>query len=289
MRHLGVRRRAPCSVRRRAGDGRTIVFGMADRESAQEAYDRFAPVYDEFNSANNYEMWLGEVLLPELEKRGLQKGWALDVGCGTGRAFDPLLDRGWKVIGCDASAGMLDQAAEKFGFRVQLQQADARELAPIAPADADGGGFQLVLLLNEVVNYLTDDGDLERAFAGVRRNLAPNGLIVFDTNTLLWFGESFAAGKSEEMSARGWDWHGLNETVERGATYEARLSGQDVEPHVHRQRHWTPEQVDAALEDAGLRPLAALGQREENLQVILESPVDEERDSKIIHIAARAA
>jgi SAM-dependent methyltransferase len=257
---------------------------MADRESAQQAYDRFAPVYDEFNSANNYEMWLGDVLLPELEKHGLRKGAALDVGCGTGRAFDPLLDRGWQVVGCDASEGMLAQAAEKFGSRVQLLQADARELEPLG----GDGGFQLVLLLNEVVNYLTEDGDLERAFAGVRRNLAPGGLVVFDTNTLLWFRESFASGMSEEMSARGWDWQGLNEGVERGATYEAQLSGRGVQSHVHRQRHWTPEQVAAALEACGLAPLAAQGQREEDRQVILAAPVDEGRDSKIINIAARA-
>jgi len=263
---------------------------MADRESAEEAYDRFAPVYDEFNAANNYELWLGEVLLPELEKHGLRRGWALDVGCGTGRAFDPLLDRGWQVVGCDGSAGMLARAREKFGERVQLIHADARELEPISPSHdrPSGENFQLVLLLNEVVNYLTEDGDLERAFAGIRHNLSPDGLVVFDTNTLLWFRESFAAGKSEEMSARGWDWHGLNQRVERGAIYEARLSGQGVEQHVHRQRHWTPEQVDAALKASGLRPLATLGQREENGQVILESPTYEERDSKIIHIAGRA-
>lgn len=261
---------------------------MADRESAEEAYDRFAPVYDEFNSANNYELWLGEVLLPELEKHGLQRGWALDVGCGTGRAFDPLLKRGWEVVGCDASAGMLGQAAKKFGGRVRLVHADARELDPIPPALGEPGdeGFQLVLLLNEVVNYLTEDGDLGCLFAGIRRNLAPEGLVVFDTNTLLWFQESFASGKSEEMSARGWDWHGLNETIERGATYEARLSGQGVEAHVHRQRHWTPDQVEERLRKSGLRPLAALGMREENLRVMLESPVDEERDVKVVHIAA---
>lgn len=263
---------------------------MADRESAQEAYDRFAPVYDEFNSANNYELWLGEVLLPELEKHGLRRGWALDVGCGTGRAFDPLLDRGWQVVGCDGSAGMLAQAKEKFGERVQLIHADARELEAISPAPdhPDGENFQLILLLNEVVNYLTEDGDLERAFAGIRRNLSPEGLVVFDANTLLWFEQVFASGKSEDMSARGWDWHGLNETVERGATYEARLSGQGVEQHVHRQRHWTPEQVEVALESCGLRSVVMIGQREEDWQVILESPADEDRDSKIVNIAARA-
>ena len=263
---------------------------MADRESARDAYDRFAPVYDEFNSANNYEMWLGEVLLPELQKHGLRRGRALDVGCGTGRAFDPLLDRDWEVVGCDGSAGMLAQAAQKFGERVPLIHADARELEAISPSPGQPAGeaFQLVLLLNEVANYLTEDGDLERAFAGVRRNLSSEGLVVFDTNTLLWFRDSFASGKSEEMSARGWDWQGLNESVERGAIYEAQLSGQGVKSHVHRQRHWTPEQVEAALEASGLCPLAALGQREEDCQVILESPLDEARDSKVIHIAGRA-
>jgi SAM-dependent methyltransferase len=264
---------------------------MADRESAQETYDRFAPVYDEFTSANNYEMWLGEVLLPELEKHGLQRGWALDVGCGTGRAFDPLLKRGWGVVGCDASSGMLAQAKEKFGERVELIHADARELEEISPSPDHPGGenFNLVLLLNEVVNYMTEDGDLERVFAGIRRNLSPDGLVVFDANTLLWFRESFASGKSEELSERGWDWYGLSETVERGATYEMHVSGQNVKPYFHRERHWTPEQVEAALRDAGLRPCAALGQREENWRVILESSVDEERDSKTIHIAARAS
>ena len=263
---------------------------MADRESAQEAYDQLAPVYDEFTSANNYEMWVGEILLPELEKNGLQRGWALDVGCGTGRAFDPLLDRGWQVVGCDGSSGMLAQAAEKFGKRVQLIHADARELQPVSPAPdrPDGENFQLVLLLNEVVNYLTEDGDLERAFAGIRRNLSPDGLVVFDANTLLWFRDSFASGKSEELSARGWDCLGLADTVESGATYEMQLSGQGIQPHVHRQRHWAPTQIEAALEAVGLTPLTALGQREENLRVVLESGVDEERDSKAIHIAARA-
>jgi SAM-dependent methyltransferase len=263
---------------------------MADRESAQETYDRFAPAYDEFTSANNYEMWLGEVLLPELETHGLQRGWALDIGCGTGRAFEPLLNRGWGVVGCDGSTGMLAQAENKFGQRVKLIHADARELKPISPTPDHSGGenFQLVLLLNEVVNYLTEDGDLERAFAGIRRNLSQGGLVVFDANTLLWFRDSFASGKAEELSGRGWDWHGLSETVERGATYEMHLSGQGVKPFVHRERHWTPEQIEVALEAVGLRPVAALGQREENWQVILESRVDEKRDSKTIHIAARA-
>ena len=82
------------------------------KASAEATYDRFAPIYDEWNAQNDYEMWLGEALLPALEMHGLRKGWALDVGCGTGRAFLPLLARGWRVIGCDVSAGMLAEAGQ---------------------------------------------------------------------------------------------------------------------------------------------------------------------------------
>lgn len=271
-----------------AGIGADTVRGIVARDLTRDAYDGFAHVYDEFTSANNYEMWLGEVLLPELSKHGLRTGRALDIGCGTGRAFDPLLNRGWQVVGCDASQGMLGQAQRKFGDRVELIHADARALDAVMPAGDRSDAFQLTILLNEVVNYLTGDGDLERAFDAIRRHLSDDGLIVFDTNTLLWFRESFAAGRSEEMSARGWDWHGLTSEIVVGGSYEARLSGKCVEPHVHRQRHWTLERIDQALERCGLCPLATLGQREENWRVILDASPDEERDSKVVHIAGKS-
>jgi len=255
---------------------------------AREAYDNFAAVYDQFNSANNYEMWLGDVLLPELERHGLRTGRALDVGCGTGRAFEPLLSRGWEVIGCDVSTGMLAEAKRKFGSRVRLLEADGVDLPQIDHSKtAPGRGFDLILLLNEVVNYMTEDGDLERAFAGVRRNLHPShGLVVFDTATASWMRDVFASGRSEEMSARGWEWHGLSQQAVAGSTYEAQLSGRSIVPHVHRERHWTPAQVREAVEAAGLRHLALLGQREADGRVLLAKQVDEERDAKIIHLVA---
>jgi len=252
---------------------------------AQIAYDGFASVYDAFTSANNYEMWLGGVLLPELDRWGLQPGWALDIGCGTGRAFDPLLGRGWKVVGCDVSTGMLSQAEEKFGDRVQLIHSDARFLD--AESICPSGGFQMALLLNGVVNYLTEAGDLERVLSGVFNCLGHNGIVVFDTNTLHLFRESFGSGRDEEMSARGWEWHGLATEVVVGGLYEARLSGKHVEPQIHHQRHWTPDQVDEALDRCGLQPLVTYGQREENWQIILDAPLDEERDSRAIHIAVK--
>ncbi len=251
---------------------------MSDTRSA---YDRLAPIYDEFNAANDYEMWFG-LLLPELEKRGLGKaGRLLDAGCGTGRAFAPMLRRGWKIQGCDLSPGMIEEARQKFGDAVPLAVADLAELPTF-------GEFDLVWALNDVVNYLTEDGDLVRALEGMRSNLAPGGLMLFDANTLALFNSHFTEGAENEMSVGGWCWRGLSTSTEPGGAFEAEISGSRVETHAHRQRHHPVERVRDAIGAAGLVHLASLGQREAGGKVILTDPVDEQRDHKAIHIVRAA-
>lgn len=248
--------------------------------AAKTAYDAFASIYDDFNYRNDYEMWFG-ALLPELEQRGLRKGRLLDIGCGTGRAFKPMLRRGWEIQGCDVSVGMLEQARRKFGDAVPVDVADAREL-PVF------GEFELVWALNDVVNYLTGDGDLERALRGMRANLSRDGMVLFDSNTLSLFRSDFASGDSRGMSVGDWTWHGLSAEIEPGGTYEARVSGNGVETHVHRERHYPPETVRAVMEASGLEFLVALGQQEQDGKVVLVDPPDEMRDHKIIYIGRAA-
>jgi SAM-dependent methyltransferase len=252
----------------------------APNDDARLAYEAFASIYDDFNHLNDHEMWLG-TLLRELEKHGLRKGRLLDIGCGTGRAFEPMLRRGWEVLGCDLTPAMLAQARAKFGTTVPLEVADIREL-PVF------GKFELVLALNDVINYLLRDGDLERALTGMRANLAPGGLVLFDANTLSLFEASFASGDDERMSVGEWRWVGQGDRVEPGGIFEARVSGGEIEPHVHRERHWTEDQIRAAMETAGLELLTVLGQREVDLKVLLEQPPDDWRHYKVIHIGRAA-
>ena len=137
-----------------------------------------------------------------------------------------------------------------------------------------------------MVNYLTEDGDLERCFGGVARNLAPGGLVCFDANTLGLMRNNFAG---EGMKRGEWAWRGDAESVEPGGTYEAIISGPGMETSVHRQRHWTDEEIRGALEASGLECLARRGHYEdpESWEITLQETVDEERDLKSIYIAGR--
>jgi SAM-dependent methyltransferase len=275
----------PCHIWQRK---RLIFSGVGTVHSARAAYDRFAAIYDECNAQNDYERWLGTALLPTLRRFGLRNGRALDIGCGTGKAFPPLLKRGWTVSGCDVSPAMLDVARRKFGDRVPLYEFDARDVPRLETPDAPatGGCFQLVLLLNDVVNYLTDNGDLSRAFAAVRRNLTDGGLAAFDANSISLFRHAFGSGISEIMDERGVTWRGLAGEVHPGGTFEAQLSGRGVETHIHRQRHWTAQEIRAALAGAGLACVAAMGQSEDDGDIILSEPPNEEREFKVIYVAA---
>jgi SAM-dependent methyltransferase len=254
-----------------------------EESPALAAYEAFAPIYNEFNHLNDYEMWLGRNLLPELEKHGLKRGRALDVACGTGRAFAPLLKRDWEVRGCDLSPGMLKRAEQEAAGKVELGQADMREL-PVY------GEFELVLSLNDSLNYLIEEGDLERALAGMRANLADDGLLLFDVNAKSTYETgSWVPGNSREVEYEGrtWTWNPIGEV--RPGIFETRIEGEDVDTGIHLGRFLSEPEIRKAMNSAGLKCLAALSMTEVNLQVILHEPPDEDNDYKVIYIGRKTS
>jgi SAM-dependent methyltransferase len=250
-------------------------------DPALVAYEAFAAIYNEFNASNDYEMWVGRTLLPELHKYGLQDGGkALDVGCGTGRAFQPLLRRGWQVWGCDLSPAMLERAAEAGGAEVPLQVADMRELPRI-------DRFDLVLSLNDSVNYLLGDSDLVSALKGMRANLAAGGLLVFDVNSFSTYSTGYTEVREVEHEGSRWVWAGRGEIAP--SVFEARIAGDRLDGSIqHLERFRSESEVFEAMRAAGLIPLVALGMSEAEGEVVLSAPVDERRAYKIVFIGAPA-
>jgi SAM-dependent methyltransferase len=249
-------------------------------DPALAAYEAFAPIYNEFNHLNDYELWLGRTLLPELEKHGLRQGSALDVACGTGRAFGPLLRRGWSVRGCDLSPAMLERARQEAGDQVPLEVVDMREL----PAY---GEFELVLSLNDSVNYLLGDDDLRKALAAMRANLADDGLLLFDVNSKSTYDAGLwsKGDRTVEHQGRSWTWTSLGEV--KPSVYGSRITGDDMEPSDHHERFRPEAEVRATMKAAGLKCLSALSMNEVEGEIILTEPPDEERDYKVVYIGAK--
>lgn len=250
-----------------------------ETDSALVMYEAFAGVYDDFNHSNDYEMWLGRAILPELRKHGLSDpGCALDVGCGTGRAFRPLLRRGWRIHGCDLSPAMLEIAAEEGGGEVKLQVADMRELPRL-------GAFDLVLSLNDCMNYLLGDDDLLEALRRMRANLAENGLLVFDVNSSSTYASGYTGVREVEQAGSRWSWTGRGEIAP--SVFEAEIKGDRLpEPIRQVARYRSEGEVVEAMEAAGIKAVAALGMSEADGEVVLSAPPDERRDYKLLFIGA---
>jgi SAM-dependent methyltransferase len=250
---------------------------------AKAAYEAIAPVYDDFTAHHDYELWLGN-LLPELERHGLSGNRLLDVGCGTGKSYLPMLARGWEVTGCDISSSMLEVARTKTAGSVPLSIADMREL-PVF------GEFDLVWCLDDAINYLLSSEELTQALIGMRANMAPSALLMVDGNTLSTYRGFFADEEVVERGGKRMIWRGRTpKDAPPGSIAEASLEVEtaDGEPiteipvELHRERHFPEEEMLASLEAADLECVEVFGH---DIDAVLEQPLDEIRHSKAVYIA----
>src|SRR5215210_4254985 len=163
------------------------------------AYDAFAPFYDAFTAASDYETWTQHVL-PEATRHGLTGETLLDLACGTGKSFLPFARRGFRVTACDGSAAMLAEAALKAP-EAELLHCDMRDL----PA---AGSFDLVTCFDDSLNYLLEADDLLSCFRGMAANLAPGGVAMFDLNTLRAYRTTFARDSVSERDGVVFAWRG---------------------------------------------------------------------------------
>jgi SAM-dependent methyltransferase len=251
--------------------------------SAAAAYDALAPFYDRFTAHHDYELWTGG-LLGLARAHGLTGNRALDAGCGTGKSFLPLLERGFDVTACDISPEMVELAQDKAGARADVHVADMRRLPQF-------GEFDLITCIDDAINHLLDPGEVYDALSSMRENLAPGGLLIFEVNTLTAYRQvPDVVVEDDDVLLR---WRGeLAELEHPGDEAEVVI---DVFTHEgdglwrrsqsrQRHRHHPIELLCALAEEAGLEVAAVLGQRP---GAILDAELDEELHGKAVFVTRR--
>ena len=139
-----------------------------------EPYSRLAGVYDEIVIDPCHGRWAS--FLHELWRADAAGvGSVLDLCCGTGLLAGELVDRGYRVVGVDASEAMLALARERLGPEAALSRMTLPDLAV-------AGVFDAAVCTFDSLNYLTPE-ELRLTMGAVARCLRPAGWFVFDLHT----------------------------------------------------------------------------------------------------------
>ena len=163
--------RVPPAARGDAG-GRLRRPGGDAGQGRESPYDAIARVYDPWSASVTEDV---EFYVEEAQASG---GPVVELACGTGRISVPVAKAGIRVIGVDASAGMLKVArdyarAEGVEALLDLRLGDMRE-PPVEER------VPLVLIPFRSLLHMTTEADRLRALAAANELLLPGGRLVFD-------------------------------------------------------------------------------------------------------------
>jgi len=178
-------------------------------------YDALSDNYDRFVNWENrlaYEMPFIEWTLREADARRV-----VDVACGTGMHTIELARRGYKVVGADLSAPMIERAKENAaaaGVETHFVVAGFGELAEkLALSEVEGiveglsGQFDAVLCLGNSLPHVLSAEDLGDALANFAAVLCPGGVLLIQNrnfDAVLANHERFMGPEAHREGDREW-------------------------------------------------------------------------------------
>jgi ubiquinone/menaquinone biosynthesis C-methylase UbiE len=227
-------------------------------------FDGVADIYDQLVYWAPYEKWVAQ-LEARLRRHGLQPGARLlDTACGTGSSTFPWIDRGYDVVGSDASAAMLEVArrrAAQGGYHVVWLHEDLeRPEVGGAGSEPCAGEFDAVVCMHGGLDYVGLGEPLARALAGLRRRLRAGGLLAFDKclDVPEFYCEDFSdtielhCGVAELTCT----WDAQAATVTQSCVvYRTDGSGPVVTEFEHRLQAIAPDELLRVVEAAGYEAL----------------------------------
>ena len=139
-----------------------------------DTYGKFAKIYDKLMQDVPYEN-IARIVDKKIKKHKIKNNIILDLACGTGTLTRALADKGYEMIGADASFDMLQVAKEKNPDVLFLNQS-------MEDFELFGTVGAIVCSLDSI-NYLLDDESLYNTLRLCNNYLEPDGLLIFDINT----------------------------------------------------------------------------------------------------------
>lgn len=143
-------------------------------------YGVFARHYDSLTANIDYvgrAAYFNEIIMRFKTTNG---GILLDLACGTGSISEEMAKLGYDVIGVDYSDEMLGIALDKkfeIGLNIQYLCQDMRKLDLY-------GSMDVTICALDSINHLNSINDVRKVFQNVALFSEPDGIFIFDVNTL---------------------------------------------------------------------------------------------------------
>lgn len=141
-------------------------------------YGDFAYYYDILTENVDYESRCNYIY-DLLAENGVGKGILLDLACGTGTLSLMLEEKGFDVIGVDASEDMLTQAQEK---KMECGSEAIFLCQKMEELDLFGTINAAVCTLDSI-NHVTDESKVREIIRRVSLFMEDKGIFIFDVNT----------------------------------------------------------------------------------------------------------
>lgn len=225
-----------------------------------ESYTGFAEFYDLFMDNIPYAEW-SSYLISLLNEYGVNDGIVLDLGCGTGNITELLAKKGYDMIGIDISEDMLGEAMEKrydSGLDILYLCQDMREFELY-------GTVAAAVSICDSMNYILEYEELVQVFKLVNNYLDPNGIFIFDLNTVHKYEAIGDTVIAENRDRGSFIWENSYFPDKRLNQYDLTIFAKDEDERytkfeeTHLQRAYTVDEIKSALDEAGMTFVDSFG------------------------------
>lgn len=146
-----------------------------------DPYEVLGPFYDQ---PDHVEMATSfyEAAEPALVAHLAEGQWALDLGCGTGLLASMAARRGLRVVGVDRSRKMLELARKRCRPHARATRFVLGDLVRFRAKKP----YSAVCCSGDTINHLSPR-ELQTAIRNMGHNVAPGGVLLFDTLNLFCF------------------------------------------------------------------------------------------------------